>query len=672
MDFSKLSTPTLKAMKSGEMPDFSKLSTEELQEIKKGLSEQGQQQAAPPPEDQALPGPLQQQDPGTLHDFGKGMVHGAAFGGDDEVGGGLQSLLDMAQSAGHNIAPSLVGASPTQSNEALEKQGFKNAGPSSEAQFYRKAQEEDDADNKAAGNRSPWAYNGGQLTGGALSAILTSGMAPELMSAGEGAGILAKTAAHAVNAAPIGALYGSLESGGHIIGANNTDEALKVLKDTGTGALTGSVVGAGLSLAGQGLGALAKTDAARKIAGYYGLGKEGIDLGDKATQLGTLANPETLENPLSMHDQKFAGQMLDGINHWDDQLGQEVGETVAQATQNGTRIKAKPDLVQRIDQLFKNLPENLIGDQGVEETLSGEYGNDQFKKMYDMARQLQSPEGISPVQLQQFRNELAATTRKLPYDQQYIISEAYKVVSDLTKELRQSVPGYELAANRLNEFRQSIPETILSKDVPSDIANLRMSGTRNVDKKLTDNIVNIVKGLYTGNAKAQASYTNLLKGINTLNQSEMARKASGKIGQTLFEGSGIQPQDVENMFKQGAWRSKLLQEYNPTPGVTLGKNGFGVSGGSDFVANKAGQAAKSVGQSPMVDISQKLYNASDESLKSMTPNLRQVPGGSSIADALDKAIANKNSVGKNAILFSILQNPALRSLVDSDSLPLEP
>lgn len=583
-------------------------------------------------------------------DLAQGVAHGVPL--IDKLGGGIQSGMDIMQRLGHTIAPGSIGASPTQVSAALQKLGVKgDLGPTSEQKLFNQGEQESKDAADAAQKRSPWLYGAGEIAG-SLPLWEAGGLG---LKSAKGAGLLTKAGTAAANVAPLGALYGISGSKGSL-----SQDPGQLAKDAAIGAGTASLLGGGLKLAGE---AAAGTETGKRIAGNFNMGAEGQDLSSKESRLGTLANPESLGDTVSMHDTQAANTVLDGLNTMDDHLGQEVGKVVADGTQKGITIEPTPELNKQIIDLEQNL------------------GNTDFT---EVMRKM-STEGLNPNELQEFRNDLADYGRKIYMSDPVGSSKVFDTTKELTQMLRQNVPGYSDAATRLNEFRRSLPETILSKDNPIDVTNLRVSGTRNVDTKLLNNIKSMIRGMYNpNNAKAQGSYTNLLQGIQKLSDSEQARKiaaqAAGKPFETVFDKLGMQPQDIESFFKDAAAKSKIIQNYTGLPDIDLTHPIKTVQNGADWLANKAGVAKNwltsggtgSAAQNPVLNVGKKLYSASDDSLRGLSQKLNDIPGQKPMSTALNNALDSKDSVAKNAVLFSIMQNPSLRNLVGSDNLTTEP
>jgi hypothetical protein len=597
-----------------------------------------------------------QQTPSTLSDAETNVAHLAGLG--PIAAGAGQGVPDAIQSFLHKHAPGMVNASPTQVSAALKAMGVTgDVGPTSSGAMYRQASDERSNIENAAQKRSPYAGGAGRLAGDALAFTGAAALSPSILAAApKGAGLVERGLTSAVNLALPGAAIGATDSSGHLVDAAPKEQS-QVLSDAIHGGETASLLGMGTAVAGDLLKPAGKALADTDMGQYFKMGAEGQDLSSKASRLGTLANPEGLGDTVSMHDTQAANTVLDGLNKMDDHLGQDVGDAVKAGVNKQIRIESTPEL----NSQMKNL----------ESTLGADF-SDTMQKM--------NTQGLDPSELQEFRNDLADYGRKIYQNDPIAASEVFNATKELTAQLRQQVPGYTEAANRLNEFRQLLPETILSKDNPIDVTNLRVSGTKNVDTKLLNNIKGMIRGMYNpDNAKAQGAYTNLLQGINKLQQNEQVRKveaqAAGKPFQTVFDKLGMQPQDIESFFKDAAAKSKLIQNYTGLPDVDFTSPLKTVRNFKDYFANQAGVIygkTGSVAQNPVLNVGKKLYAASDDALRDLSNTLNDIPGQKPMSMALNKALDSKDAVAKNAVLFSIMQNPHLRSIVGSDNLEIKP
>ena len=697
---------------------------------------------------------------------------GDTLGISQQIGGLAEGVPDAAQSALHNMIPSLVGKSPSQVNAALKALGVKgDIGPTNSDQMYKQGTKDTLADQAAALKRSPIAYRAGEAGGLGLGAMATAGLAPELIATSKATPLIGKMAAGAVNAAPIGAAYGAANSSGSLVGGT-PQEMQQVGKSAALGAGIGSALGAAAPIVGKGLAKLGDIPGFKELAERYKIGQQGKSLGSETDQLGTSAEPESLDTALSQHDARTANELLTGLNDADDRLGKAVGTSLDQATQKGVVIKATPQLSDQLDKIVHNIPSledtstsaldrlkqkgelavekerqlgndasysiepsedsegntihNLVvrkrgvsgsapetaqGQLSPEEVEAGPVGLSGGEEQGSTLQKTGEPsvvdsvtvnnaydnpgasdkitslltkfknEGLNPSEMWELKNELAQTGKTLNSssnaNDRLIANEIFSATDNINSTLKNIVPEYGNAANRMSEFRRLMPETILSKDNPADVTGLRVSGTRNVDQKLMQNLKNMVRGIYTDNDQAKGSFTNLLKGMQELNANELKRKAvfeadpanAGKTFKTIFDDMGVQPQQIEDYIKQQAMRSKVLQSYGSGPDVDLGKVFTQpvalAKQGAGFAAEKLGQLNKN----PLLGTSQKLFAAPDDALTSFSNNvLSKVPGQKPLADALNKAVAGKDQTAKNAVLFTIMQNPNLRTLVESNNL----
>lgn len=677
MDYSKLSDNTLQTIASGKPLDYAKLSDDELQEIAQS------------------PAPKQEEQPSSLNDFETGL---GRLGGLGEItAGATQGGLDKAQSWLHKLAPSLAGASPSQVNAALQKLGVKgDIGPTSSSQMYKQAEQEQMNKENAASGRSPMAYGAGNVAGDVLGWMGVESAIPKLIGAGgveaaTEAGIpkfLAKAGSSAVNLAPVGAVAGAMGSEGHLIGGT-PEEHTQVGQSAIHGAETASLLGASTDLAMSGAKSLAETKPAQKLTDYFNLGKEGRDLSSEVSRTGSLNQPESLENSPANMDVNFSKGILKDINEIDSKLGSDVGQSLRDGADQSIIIKPTDMIKRQMDSAFKDLPsievdaETDIPESSKDEDSDGDIIDEKgqlpeqdkpMETLEDYANKFKS-DGLDPVELHRFRNAVSKTIQKAQrspdINAQIMTDYLRKLNTNLTDLLKQTVPDYAVAAERLKDFRTNIPETILGKENGADIDQMYISGTRKVDTKLLNGIKNIVRGLgEPDNVKAEGSFTQLLKGLQTLHGNELVRKSGGKIAQTLFDEMGVQPNQIEQGIRQAAAQSKLLRDYYGFSATDLKQPVKAFQKGLGTLANKAGVMANKMGVSknPVLNTSQKLYSASNDSLKELSQSISSIEGGKEISKALNSAIDSGDTISKNAVLFSIIQNPKLRNLVESGFL----
>lgn len=116
-----------------------------------------------------------------------------------------------------------------------------------------------------------------------------------------------------------------------------------------------------------------------------------------------------------------------------------------------------------------------------------------------------------------------------------------------------------------------------------------------------------------------------------------------------------------------------LENFNLTktanaPDINMTSMKQSLNKSSAWLGAKAGEAANSISNTPVLRASKSLYSAGDDALRSFSQKMSSSGGqtGEMLSKALDNALDNKNTMAKNAILFSIMQNPMLRNLVGTD------
>lgn len=627
-------------------------------------------------------------DDGSKLQTAKDVATGAGdtLGISQQVGGLAEAIPNNIQSVLHSLG--ITNASPTQVNAGLKAMGFTgDIGPTSTAQMYKEGTKDTLKAQDEALARSPIAYRAGEVGGLGLGA-LGAGMAGNAIKGVDSLqgiraanpGLINRTLQGAAAAVPVGAAYGAANSKGSVIGGT-PEEQQQVLKDAETGGLLGGVLGgAGRGIIGDsavksatdgvtseatGLkGALSKLGdlpMMKQLQHAFSEGQKGIDMSSEKAQVGELSNPESINNAYAMHDTKAAARMTDEIHQMDDMLGKDVGSALDKGDASGITLQAKPEMIQSIQRMSDGvaIPEEA----------------------QELINKLQN-DGLSPREMWTLRQSLGeigkAYKKSNTAAEKLKAADIFNVVNQMNGQLKQTVPSYGHAAERMAEFRSMLPETILSKSMPSDISGIRMGSTRNVSKNLTEGIKKIIQGLNTGDVDAKARYQNFLQGLSQLDQSEQARKASGQVSQTIFDRMGFQPQDIVKDIQQSAAKSSMIQPFlkssnSGLPPTTLSGMAKAVVKAPVSIANKTGLATKAVSESPVVSTANKLYNASNETLQNFSNNtLAKIPGQQGLSESLNKALKGNDSTAKNAVLFTIMQTPSLRSLVESNDLDVQP
>lgn len=608
----------------------------------------------------------------TTADLGRGLIQGVSLGGSDEAIGAIKATLDNTK-----------------------------VGSPEWIQLYRKYQQLEQDKNKEAQARSPIAYGGGQIGGLIAPALITAGASlPEeaaiLTARGGlklGAGQIAKQAAIAAGkGAVVGAGTGAIASGlqseqGALIGA--TPEQKQALgADVAGGAITGAVVGGALSGAVKAVplayNAL-KAKAASKVTDYIAdspllrqaqkakeLGEEGVNLYSNEAKYGPIGETSGLIS----QDTNNTRDLVDRIYNVDSKLGQNVGKAIDTATDQGVKVDLSQPMLQSVN-TFKNLLEK-------DQTMMA---NPTAQKLYDTIFSM-SNEGtldasnLTPKAVQSLRNDVIDFADSVKQNHPDIANLGYQFQGQAGALLKQAVPEYATAANRFEEFRRLVPETIISGSTPVDISGVKLGNLKNDEAKLFQATKGMIQGAEvpgTGSSAASETYKNFINGLNTFDQNEAARLESGAISATdlpklVDAGDKSQAQAMSDLVKDRADQSALLrQAWRVNPQESLGSSIKGATFGRGALVNMANKYGlyKDTLTKPMsspIQLTKNLYNASEDQLRGLGQMMKDIPGISSVGDALLKGLENKDTTGVNAAIFSIMQNPQARILINAQDL----
>lgn len=567
--------------------------------------------------------------------------------------------------------------------------------------LYRKYQQQEQDKNKAAKDRSPYLYGAGQIGGMVAPALLTAGASiPEQAAAGAGeaaakltAGQVAKAGAKGLGTgALIGGVTGATESEQGKLIDSTPEERQKLLADTVGGAVTGGVVGGTLSAAipvvKAGVGSL-KEKLGNKVSNYISdspfwsqaakskeLGEQGTNIySEKAAQ-----GPIGETSGLIHQDTNATKDLVDRIYAVDSNLGKKVGESINNATDQGVTV----DLTQPMMDSIQRAKDLLEKDQQL-------MANPKAQKLYDTIFKM-SDNGefdtttLTPNEVQSLRNDVVDFADSVKLKNPDIASLGYQFQAQIGDLLKQTVPDYKVAAERFEQFRRLVPETLISGATPVDVTQVKLGSMKNDEAKLFGAAKNMIQGARmpgAGSQNAKETFKNLINGVNEFEQSEAQRVASGDIPANeqlpkLVDDNGqSQASSLQNMIKGRADQSALLQQawrVNPQESAATATKGSMFGRGSVMnLANKYGLYKDTLSKpiAAPVKLTQKLYNASEDELRGMAQKMSDIPGLQSVGKTLMQGLENKDTAGVNAAIFSIMQNPQARILINGEDLDSE-
>lgn len=589
----------------------------------------------------------------TLADTGRGLTQGISAGTSDEAIAALKASL-----------PDTSG------------QDWK--------QLFRKYQEEEQAKNLAASERSPIAYGAGEIGGLIAPALVTGGASVPAQAAGLTARTVAKKALTAgATGALQGALYGAAASQeGKIIGATPQEEQ-KMIGDVESGALTGGVFGAGLGAATKVVPAAYKAGKEkiqrslsnfiedspffRQVVKAKELGDQGVKLFSSESKYGPIGE----KTGLIHQDTNATRDLVDRIYKVDEKLGQGVGEAIDNATNQGVTVDLSEPMLKSVN-TFKTLLNN-------DETLRA---NPKAQKLYDTIFQMGDFDAgnLTPKEVQSLRNQVLDFSDSIKMKNPDIAHLGYEFQGQIGNLLKETVPEYKIASQRFESFRRLVPETIISGATPVDISQVKLGNIKNDEAKLFGSVKSMIQGAEvpgSGSKEASETYKNFINGIKQFDDEEMVRAKAGLIDPTdmpkmLDTTDQSQAEGMAKLIKDKADSSALLkQAWRVTPHENMGTSIKGASFGPSAamnIANKYGLYKDTLKKPIAVptEIGKKMYSASEEQLRGMATKMSQIPGLASVGKSLIQGLDNKDVTGVNAAIFSILQNPQARISVNDE------
>lgn len=572
------------------------------------------------------------------------------------------------------VDPSLAGlAQGSTFNFSDEMGGAKDAilgGPKDLYSRYRTSQQGRQAENKRLSEEYPLPYMGGELAGGLATAALVPELGTErlvsmagklspraaaFLSARAPAGALTKIAGKgvqgAIQGAPLGAAYG-------FGGSENTiEQPVELAKDTISSAKTGSLAGLGLSAAAQtGKAAIKKVgDLASDSKFLTQMGKA-FKYGEEGKNLGS----NKLQDQLSTLPSEYSQDMVTKIMSVDEDLGKAVGAAITNAQNSGVKINIDPELQASGQKIFKTIFQD-------NPTLADILDPKSAKLLQTISQKGMGD--LTPVEAKAFRDELYSLSDKLTgynSDQaNFAKSQARGLASKLNQTLKEQIPEYQQASAQFEEFRRLVPETIISKGTPSQYEKTFIGDLKNPELKLYESSEDMLKHSQlpgTGVEAQRATMATLGRNMAKLEQNnpEAVRKLGGNAADVM---SGLKNKSDE--------LAMIRQSMGVEPHGALGKHatgqlfGFGssVSAKGMSVANKLGIVSKGIKQSAPVKLAGSVFGAADDALRGVANRLKGSPATSTMGQALETALNNKNEVAKNAVLFKLMQEPDFRNML---------
>ncbi len=581
--------------------------------------------------------PMSDIDSGSdLEDLARGAAQGVTLGGADELEGAVKAGSDI------NIGDLLT--QPSSEIDRLKK-------------LYHQYQQTSQKDYESSQKRSPYLYGAGQIAGAIAPAILTAGTGAAVEGAGLAAqapSLAARLGGAALKGSAMGAVAGGLGSEGSLVGGSDSDSQ-KLLNDVGTGAGAGAVLGGAAQAAGE-LGGKVVSGVKKYFNGLqeekpliqqlntsYQLGKEGTDLAKRSDVL-----------DLAQKNMQNKQDIVSRIQSADNMLGQQVGKTIQDASEQGKTILIPSTLKQDAASIaeFFNTNASFNIDRKSAELFKHIMSNDEIDPLEAIQVKKQMQELLS--RIDQSKDPLSTLTAE------HINSFS----KDLNKIINDQIPGYRDAVARQSNFRSNVPSTIINQGVPEQYAGNSYGSSSDKTAALFKGVdSNLVSGSeLPGSATQEAKNTlsalqNNIQGIESQGNEDILDKLGGtgsdflnkirdssNLSAIMHQASGVNPQEGAQTLLKGV-----------ALGSTTGR------GKLLNVANKIGGFSNKI---PSV-ASANVFDLPNQSLTALANHLAlsEDPTINTLAKSVLKGLESGNTATKNAGLFALLQNPNARATI---------
>lgn len=621
-------------------------------------------------------------------------VDSMMLGGSGETSGGTQALLDMLQSGAHNVSPSMVGESPTQFSARLKEQGFTGTGPSTSGEMYRSGMAERDALLKQQQEEYPMSSLAGQLGGGLVGAIATGGygtnalsskLVGPLLGAKElgfiAAGkqgfkpLLKAVGTEAISSIPMGMTQGALsaEEGGRTKGA-------------AVGALEGSLASVAARSVIEGVPWLAKKggylagDTVGKIFAapkefpstiqkqreyVYNTELRGERVGNEEFARGNskeaaetgLIDKQALTSKSMRDSESITTKLLEN----DDIISKAVGQSLKDAVdETGKPLKILLDsqdtrnAYENFKTGFNGYGKNIL-DGGTAENL-----NNIFKNNIP----------LTPQEAHNLKSELYGTLSLMSTDTRFEVrkfaAQTEEFAKSINNTLKTEVPGYgvqsmRLASNRTNTLEPILKRSGVNQLEINDIYRILDQSKYSDDKsKATKKIISTLNEIINDVnrpgvvGESQQIFADLKGTLKDANANEQLLKDKGLIKKTIGEETGHTTSNIINDIDTAATERSSLE-----------------------VLHKIGSREKesSLKFNPLTDLfswAKGFYNEGTMNAAALSGRLQHAintgklvsPQTQETLNRLKTAIDGNNTVTKNALINTLLQNHTIRNYLN--------
>lgn len=625
-----------------------------------------------------------------LIDTSRGIGQGLTIGSSDEIGGGISAGLEALYNR----------FNPT--DAALREQGFKIEEPGL-PELYRKNQQDIQKEFEKSSEQSPVLYGVGQVAGGMTSGGAIAG-ALGIGKAAPGAAKLADIARNQGKLKALGELglrggktYGqalplilaegalSSQTGG----LDTEENRAQLASDVAGSAMYGLPAVMGMQAVGEVAAPLAKagfdklknsvkgivedSPLLRQMRVAHGYGTKGIN---PKSQTETL-NTELGSTKLSGLDNERATSLVTEIQEADTRLGQAVGKSLEDADAVFVANNKFVDIDQDTRQALQQVKD--LADKYPEITQNPKV-QQIYEKISSANPDVLPSEAKDLVDyMNTYINKFKSATNKTP-GEIGILSDLMKTEKQFRNNLKNQVPEYAAAAERFQQFRKLVPETIIPGSTPVGVTDQSYGAPTDLE------LFNPIKKLMQGTTRQGSStgpireaFYNTMQGMKTFEQQEAGRVASGaiKAGEEAFKRPVSAIETQIKKYSDDAVARNSMDALDPHTGVGNAMKqvvtGTGETGRSIALssANLAGRLQSKIGtgvtKNPVAKMSRAIYNAPDGAISSLAGKLKNTSGLEKYGKQLEEALQSTNTHRKNQVLFTIMQNPSARAFVGDEA-----
>lgn len=542
-------------------------------------------------------------------------------------------------------------------------------------EIYRQHQQEASKYLKDVEAQSPVASKVGEVGGFVLPALLTAGASLPATAAQGGLRAIGKQALlpymakQGLKTGALGALTGAIQqTGASEHNLDSSEEAQKLAGDAIGGAIGGGLVGgtlgAGLAgvgnLVGKGLNAfdasLPNHPFLRQLMQSRDMGKAGESLNQSPQALSRMAKEQqdAIRQFTEMSKAPaFGTPAPGGVGPMAPGIGQKIGDAVSKATKKGITIP--------IDQDFKRAADDIIEVLKVNRAAVGSSDVDMLIGQLDRIKGMGSD--INPTTAMSLVRDIEDKVGGLNKPEFSRIAQNFS--RSVRDKVESAIPGLKDLSRQYHDYLSAVPETLIQGSQIPEYADLWLGNLKNKDlaiSKSVSQLLNKLRSPGTNSMEATTVVNNLKDTI-----AGFEKKYPGELAKYGFPNADKLVQELSDKADKFAiHRAVLGNEPRGKIGMvdTL-TNAVNVPwrGKAFHTANVVGKAEKVVS-----DLGKKFFGAPDDALLRVAGTIDSTRGPSAVTSALRKAIAEKNTATKNAIMFTIMQNPDMRTLISGDDI----